>query len=421
MKIGIQTWGSHGDIRPFLALAEGLQLAGHEVTLLITCVDSDAYAAVSSPAGVDIRTVASPVMMADEAAEIGIAVVSARDPLRQMALIMRRCFAPAEDAMVAAAMRLTAESDLLIGHYFHYPLQVMAERAGKPYVSVLLSHAGIPSAYNHPLGWPRIFNRMLWWLTRTLMHRELAPYVNGLRKRLGMPQVRDVMGSVWLSRQLTLAAVSPQLCERQPDWPDWVQVCGFLDMPNMSLEGQMSDALALFLGAGAPAPIYMTLGSWMPQDLPNQTDALRMLSEAATLAGCRAVIQASRWEACGFRSDERIMYVSAAPHHLVLPRCAAAVHHGGAGTTQSAMLAGVPHVVIAHISEQEHWARELQRVGVAGRPLRRRSVDAAALAQRIGEVLQMPDARSRAMALARAMAGENGVANAVRLIGERIK
>jgi UDP:flavonoid glycosyltransferase YjiC (YdhE family) len=50
MKIGVQT--SHGDIRPFLALAEGLQLAGHDVTLLITCVDSDAYAGVTSPAGV---------------------------------------------------------------------------------------------------------------------------------------------------------------------------------------------------------------------------------------------------------------------------------------------------------------------------------------------------------------------------------
>ena len=43
MKIGMQTWGSHGDIRPFLALAEGLQAAGNEVHLVITCFDSDTY------------------------------------------------------------------------------------------------------------------------------------------------------------------------------------------------------------------------------------------------------------------------------------------------------------------------------------------------------------------------------------------
>ena len=36
MKIGIQTWGSQGDVRPFIALAAGLSSAGHEVTLAIT-------------------------------------------------------------------------------------------------------------------------------------------------------------------------------------------------------------------------------------------------------------------------------------------------------------------------------------------------------------------------------------------------
>jgi sterol 3beta-glucosyltransferase len=39
MKIGIQTWGSDGDILPFLALAEGLQAAGHQVTVAFTSVD----------------------------------------------------------------------------------------------------------------------------------------------------------------------------------------------------------------------------------------------------------------------------------------------------------------------------------------------------------------------------------------------
>ena len=38
MKIGIQTWGSEGDVRPFVALAGGLSEAGHEVTLAVTDV-----------------------------------------------------------------------------------------------------------------------------------------------------------------------------------------------------------------------------------------------------------------------------------------------------------------------------------------------------------------------------------------------
>ena len=44
MKIGIQTWGSNGDIRPMIALADGLQQAGHTVTLAVTSLDNRCYA-----------------------------------------------------------------------------------------------------------------------------------------------------------------------------------------------------------------------------------------------------------------------------------------------------------------------------------------------------------------------------------------
>jgi sterol 3beta-glucosyltransferase len=43
MKIGLQTWGSEGDIRPFLALASGLRTRGNEVSLVITSVNNKNY------------------------------------------------------------------------------------------------------------------------------------------------------------------------------------------------------------------------------------------------------------------------------------------------------------------------------------------------------------------------------------------
>ncbi len=47
MKIGIQTWGSDGDIRPFLGLAGGLSIAGHDVTVAFTSVDNKDYSALA--------------------------------------------------------------------------------------------------------------------------------------------------------------------------------------------------------------------------------------------------------------------------------------------------------------------------------------------------------------------------------------
>jgi sterol 3beta-glucosyltransferase len=40
MRIGMQMWGSQGDIRTFIALANALHSAGHDVTLCIPRVDS---------------------------------------------------------------------------------------------------------------------------------------------------------------------------------------------------------------------------------------------------------------------------------------------------------------------------------------------------------------------------------------------
>jgi UDP:flavonoid glycosyltransferase YjiC (YdhE family) len=415
MKIGLQTWGSHGDIRPFVALAEGLQLAGHDVTLLITCVDSGAYAGLSSPAGATIRVIASPVIGPEEVERLGEAAARMSNPLTQLKMLIEGGFLPAEEAMLAAALELAAESELLIGHFFVYPLQIAAERADKPYVSVMLSHVSVPSAYSHPLGLP-FGQSLLWRLTQWALHRTAVQYPNRLRTRLHMPPTRDMLTEVWMSPQLTLVAVSPQICERQRDWSPSIQVSGFLDMPNMQLEGRLTDAVEDFLAAGA-APVYMTFGSWTPRDVLHQTGNLRLFTDAARLAGCRAIIQTHDAAACGFQSDGQILFVSASPHHVIFPRCAAVVHHGGAGTTQSTTLAGRPSVVVANIAEQEHWGQELHRLGIAGKPLRRRSVTAKTLAARIRAL--RPAMQSKAAVVARAMAQEHGVANAVRIINEK--
>lgn len=49
------------------------------------------------------------------------------------------------------------------------------------------------------------------------------------------------------------------------------------------------------------------------------------------------------------------------PHDLVLPRAAAAIHHGGAGTVPAVARAGIPSVMVPFIADQPFWGRVLQR------------------------------------------------------------
>ena len=67
MRIGIQTWGSTGDIRPFVALAAALTQAGHQVHLVVTDIDCRDYRHYAEEYGFRITQVATPVI-ADAAA-----------------------------------------------------------------------------------------------------------------------------------------------------------------------------------------------------------------------------------------------------------------------------------------------------------------------------------------------------------------
>jgi UDP:flavonoid glycosyltransferase YjiC (YdhE family) len=94
---------------------------------------------------------------------------------------------------------------------------------------------------------------------------------------------------------------------------------------------------------------------------------------------------------------------------------AAAVHHGGAGTTAAAVRAGIPSVIVPFYGDQPFWARCLQREGVAPSALDRKNMDAEALASAIGNALQEPVRRSAA-ALGERVRAEDGVAAALRCL-----
>ena len=104
MKIGIQTWGSHGDIRPFIALAEGLQSSGHTVSLIITSIDSSKYENLLSNTDVNIQLISSPVIPnRKELDQIEDCIFNESNSIKQTQLIIEKLFLPVESEMYQAA------------------------------------------------------------------------------------------------------------------------------------------------------------------------------------------------------------------------------------------------------------------------------------------------------------------------------
>jgi len=421
MKIGIQTWGSDGDIRPFIALAQGLGLAGHDVTLVVTHVEDTLRTFwVDSPA-FRIERVGHLGMEPDEIAMFGREIMKAGDPLRQLSIIMDKIFEPVADEMYEASQKLAEASDVLLGHFILYPAQVAAEKSGRPYVTVMLNHSGIPSRYlplpAHPnLG--KFINGLLWKFADSVVSRKTCPYVNRLRAREGLKPVKSYLDA-WESKRMNLIAVSPVFCRKQPDWGAHHRVCGFLNVPG-GTEWEMPEDLRQFLDSGPP-PVYLTFGSMMSvlgDDRKELEQTIKILTEAARLAGCRAIIQAP-WDMVGGPPRHAYVYgTSFARHESIFPHCSTVVHHGGAGTTHSATLCGRPSVVVAHISDQFFWGAELKRIGVSPGVLKRNGLTAQKLARAIKAALGSKEMQENAARLGNAMRAEGGVGRAVEEINK---
>lgn len=422
-KIGIQTWGSDGDINPFIALAGGLAAAGHEVTLAITSAERKSYAHLAGRLG--FRLIQTGYIWKDDADLLKKSeeIFRTANPLKQLDLLIKDMLDPGVDAMYRVARTLCAENDLLVGHFAVHPLQLGAELARKPYMTVTLNHALIPSAHMPPpppslipnLG-PAL-NSVLWKIAIMVLNRYILPSINRLRLKEGSASAASFR-DVWESPVGNLVAVSPELCKPDPGWGEHQHICGFFLIPEKAHNWDMPGDLARFLDEGTP-PVYMTFGSMasIERDPERVTAAARLLVDAAKAARCRAIIQANWETVSGIPEDTAIYRITSAPHTQIFPRCAAVVHHGGSGTTQTATLCGQPSIIVAHILDQYFWGSELKRLGVAPSPLDRRTATPEKLGREIRRVLDTPAMADRAKVLGEKLRAEDGVARAVAIIG----
>lgn len=410
LRIGIQTWGSNGDIRPMLALARGLVLRGHAVSLVVSSLDNRNYAEEARQLGIAYRQI-------PERFDFDLQAFARRSfrmhGLQWLRALLDAAFFPHEESIYRAACDLADGHDVLIGHHFLYPLKLAARQRGKPHVSVTLCPAAIPSPSQPPLHCPNLGrwgNPWLWRLAHWLFDWYLQPLGRWWRKQ-GQPPIRQVFDDLLTSDTLDLVAVDPLFCAGLDELPPH-RFCGFFNLEDDAKRWTMPEGLHAFLADG-DAPIYCTFGS-MQQSMPEWS--MDLFVEAVRQAGCRAIVQSSSER---FPADSRqglCYFIGRHPHQPVFERCRAVVHHGGAGTTHAATRAGCPSVVVPFMDEQLYWGKQLHRMGLAAPPLPAKRASAEELARRIRTVLASPAMGERAQECRQQMMQRDGVAQAVRLI-----
>ena len=104
-----------------------------------------------------------------------------------------------------------------------------------------------------------------------------------------------------------------------------------------------------------------------------------------------------------------------APYEHLLPRCRIAIHHGGIGTTHSAVLYGLPQIIVPHAADQRIQGRRAAEAKV-GLHLTAHDVRQGQLREGVHAIMEADWVQENARRLAAEMAGLGGVERAGELV-----
>lgn len=411
MKITILTYGSRGDVQPFLALALGLQQNGHRVKLAAP----HRFAEFSARLDVPFAPLpGDPEIISERLNAAGT------NPLRVIAAIQGYIFSIAPQVS-RAAFAACEGADLLI-HSFLFTVggHSWAYERGIPDISVQTFPVFAPTrAFPNvaatwiPPGGLSYFSH--WLMTKIFWYDGNMGYPRARRANSDIPYPSRLYWPFEEKpdrlRTPLLFAFSPVVVPRPREWGAHIHMPGYFFLDEADY--QPPAALADFLATGEP-PVCISFGSMVNREAGRIGQSVL---DALAMTGSRAVFLTG-WN--GWRLEnppQNVLFVESAPHRWLFPRCKAVIHHGGSGTTGAGLWAGIPGIIVPHSADQPFWGQRVAALGAGPAPIPARRLTADRLAAALVEAAH-PASITRAKQVGEMIRRENGVENAVQLVEE---
>jgi rhamnosyltransferase subunit B len=412
-RIVVNTWGSFGDVHPYMAVALELRARGHRPVI----ATMEGYREKLEAAGLELAPVRPNIAQPKEQeAEL---IQKIMEPRTGPRFLMEEIVYPAIRDAYHDLLIAVEGADLLITHPAAPAGPLVARKTGLPWISTVLAPLSFFSVYDPPIPpvmqWTtRVFSllgpRVLKLFFDVMKNEYKAKPVLEFRAELGLSDYGNPMFDGQHSLFRVLAMFSKVFAAPQPDWPPQTEITGFCfydGSHGFVMPPQLSD----FLDSGPP-PILFTLGSsavWIGREF------FRESIEAAKQLGQRAVLLIGDERNHPGELPEDMIAVDYVPYEMLMPRASVVVHHGGVGTTSQGLLAGVPTLIVPFAFDQSDNADHAARLGVS-RTVYRNKYRAPRVAAELNRLLSEAEYAIRAREVSAQLKQENGPARAADLI-----
>ena len=365
-KVLLMSLGSRGDMEPFLAKGEELIEEGHEVAFCMPA-QFESLAKQVSPSFYPMTADFLALMDDPEVKKITGQIGSGWSRLKTILKLLRST-KPIQQQLIRD--QKTADDafkpDSIIYHIkCVYPV-IAALRYNRnvallsPVPCLLYVVDDEPAiGFGRPKSpW---WNRMTYSISNyALINQAILGYGNPVLKEWNeKPLEKKELKSFLLEKLPVEFAISQELFPRPKNWPQHVVVTKFRER-NKTKQWEPSDQLLTFLEKH-PNPLYIGFGSMING---NPREVGRIIIETCSELEQPVLINTS-WG--GIELDDQlpdhVFVVSDIPYDWLFGKVRAVVHHGGSGTTHSALRFQKKQLIIPHIADQYLWNRLIHKAG----------------------------------------------------------
>lgn len=361
MKFVLANWGTRGEVEPYLTVGRELVRRGHDVTMAVAPEMVDFVESVG-PAGVAYGPELKAVL--DPHRDYWTYWFENPWKVRKLDRMWREVVEPLTLCRAEVSRTLTSLADgaalLLTGMNYEDTAANVAE------------YCGIPLATLHHFPWrtngaivpflPAPVGRAAMIVYEWLLWRASKQADDAQRRALGLrpatrPWTRRIAERGSLEIQAYDEVCYPGLAA---EWAKWNGQRPFVGALTLQLPTEADDDVMSWIASGKP-PICFAFGS---AAVESAADTLAMIGVACAKLGERALISAAGTDFENLGHSDHVKVVDAMNYATVLPECRALVHHGGAGTTNAGLRAGLPALILWTLPDQAVWAARVKRLKV---------------------------------------------------------
>ena len=422
-KILVVTWGSRGDVQPMIAFTKQLQEAGFEVALQGSKNAKDLaekYKVRHIEVSCDPdKILASPVVMEMIKTNNFTRLPEIPEWNDNYGIMPEEMRKAMEDFDVLICIAAIWEHAYLVH-----------KKTGKPVIGVMLQpyfptgDFGPIVMDNEPFRKDPKTNLEKWEERAKFNVTMNFPLINKYCEEWKLPLPTHPLGWLGEFRFVDKIPVIGGFSElaiggRPSDWPDYVNTAGyfFLESDVKTLDEKIETFLKK---KEDEKPVFFSFGSMKFAD-PKKT--LELATAIRKKLGYRVILSAGWMEFADsdIPQDEDFLFIKGAPYDLLFPRCSVIVHHGGAGTTASALLSGVPQVVVAFFTDQPFWAAAMKKIGVGANPLEYQKLEEKDLLENVKLAHDDPGLIKTAAEIGAKIQQEKGASKAVEMVTKLLK